>query len=68
MKARKVSIIHCTVCWWKLILLLDSEFEGELLTKLCAKFKDAKLSIDTKLLVALLADTYDNFDGALYEV
>jgi hypothetical protein len=42
----------------------DSEFEGKLLTKLCAELKKAKLSLDSKLLIS---NTFDNFIGALEE-
>ena len=35
---------------------------------MCAKLKTADLVIDTKLFIGVIANTYDNFDGALDKV
>ena len=49
-------------------ILLESEFEGKLLTKLCDELKKAKLSLDSKLIVTMITNSFDNFDGTLEKV
>ena len=49
-------------------LSVDSEFEGKLLTKLCSELKKAKLSLDSKLIITLITNTFDNFNGELDKV
>ena len=50
------------------ILFKDkSQFEGELLTFLCEQL-DSKLDVQTKLLVSLISDSFDNFNGHLEQV
>jgi len=40
-----------------------SQFEGELLVTLCSQLREAELDLQTKLLICLVSNTFDNFDG-----
>ena len=49
-------------------MLSESEFEGKLLKKLCTELKRAKLSIDSKLIITLITNSFDNFGDTLEKV
>ena len=53
---------------WISKILLGSEFEGKLLSKLCTELKKAELSLDSKLVITLITYSFENFGSALEEV
>ena len=48
--------------------LLDSHFERNLLALLCKQLERADYGLGTKLLVCIVADTFDNFEGRFEKV
>merc|ERR1712106_80352 len=46
----------------------DSLFEQKILDMLCGQVERVKLSIQTKLLICVVADTFDNFNGYFEKV
>ena len=45
-----------------------SQFEGELLTYLCEQVEKAKIDVQTKLLITMVSNTFDNFNGHFEKV
>ena len=43
----------------------ESEFEKKLLALLCDQLKKSELSIETKLIICVITNRFDNFDGDL---